>query len=53
MIRKLEPVSDLSLVFADFAFHPGVVSPMMQILDGPVELFEDKLNLKHTTPEES
>lgn len=46
VIRKLEPVSDLSPIFADFAFHPGVVSPMMQILDGPVELFEDKLNLK-------
>lgn len=46
VIRKLEPVSDLSPIFAEFAFHPGVVSPMMQILDGPVELFEDKLNLK-------
>jgi ectoine hydroxylase-related dioxygenase (phytanoyl-CoA dioxygenase family) len=46
VIRKLEPVSDLSPLYADFAFHPGVVDPMMQILDGPVELFEDKLNLK-------
>src|SRR5262245_37745752 len=25
VIRKLEPVSDLSPIFADFAYHPGIV----------------------------
>ena len=46
VIRKLEPVSDLSPVFADYARHPGIVDPLRQIFDDDVALFEDKLNLK-------
>lgn len=46
VIRKLEPVSDLSPLFADFAYHPGIVEPVSAIFGEPVELFEDKLNLK-------
>jgi ectoine hydroxylase-related dioxygenase (phytanoyl-CoA dioxygenase family) len=46
VIRKLEPVSDLSPIFADLAFHPGIVEPVRAIFGEPVELFEDKLNLK-------
>jgi ectoine hydroxylase-related dioxygenase (phytanoyl-CoA dioxygenase family) len=46
VIRKLEPVSDLSPLFAEFAHHPGIVEPVSAIFGEPVELFEDKLNLK-------
>lgn len=46
VIRKLEPVSDLAPVFADYARHPGIIGPLQQIFDDDVELFEDKLNLK-------
>jgi len=45
-IRKLEPVSDLSPIFAKFAFAEGVVGPISAIFGEPVDLFEDKLNLK-------
>jgi ectoine hydroxylase-related dioxygenase (phytanoyl-CoA dioxygenase family) len=46
VIRKLEPVSDLSPVFAEYASHPGIVDPLRQIFGDDVRLFEDKLNLK-------
>jgi ectoine hydroxylase-related dioxygenase (phytanoyl-CoA dioxygenase family) len=46
VIRKLEPVSDLSPTFARYASHPGIVDPLRQIFQGDVALFEDKLNLK-------
>lgn len=46
VIRKLEPLIDLSPPFADLAFDPGVAGPISQIFGEPLELFEDKLNLK-------
>jgi len=46
VIRKLEPISDLSPIFADAAHHPGIVGPVSAIFGETVELFEDKLNLK-------
>lgn len=46
VIRKLEPISDLSPVFADLARDPVVTGPAERIFGEPVELFEDKLNLK-------
>lgn len=46
VIRKLEPVSDLSLLFAEAAMFPGIVEPVQAIFGEAVELFEDKLNLK-------
>lgn len=46
VIRKLEPVSDLSPPFAELAFDERVVGPVSRILEGGLELFEDKLNLK-------
>ena len=46
VIRKLEPVSDLSPTFADLARDPLVTEPAATIFGEPVELFEDKLNLK-------
>jgi ectoine hydroxylase-related dioxygenase (phytanoyl-CoA dioxygenase family) len=46
IIRKLEPISDLSPTFAQLAHHPGIVGPIGQVFGEPVELFEDKLNLK-------
>ncbi len=46
IIRKLEPISDLSPVFAELAYHPGIIGPISEVFGEPVELFEDKLNLK-------
>jgi phytanoyl-CoA hydroxylase len=46
IIRKLEPVSDLSPIFSELAFAPEIIRPVSAILGEPVELFEDKLNLK-------
>src|SRR4030067_170423 len=46
VIRKLEPISDLSPLFDKLAYHPGITGPVSEIFGEPVELFEDKLNLK-------
>lgn len=46
VIRKLEPVSDLSATFQDLAHDPAITGPAESIFGEPVELFEDKLNLK-------
>jgi ectoine hydroxylase-related dioxygenase (phytanoyl-CoA dioxygenase family) len=46
VIRKLEPISDLSPVFAELAYHEDIVAPARAIFGDQVEVFEDKLNLK-------
>lgn len=46
VIRKLEPISDLSPIFLEFAYSEGIVGPVSTIFGEAVELFEDKLNLK-------
>lgn len=46
VIRKLEPISDLSPLFHDFAFSDGIVGPVSAIFGESIALFEDKLNLK-------
>jgi len=46
VIRKLEPVSDLSPAFADLAADPAITTAAATIFGESVELFEDKLNLK-------
>ena len=46
VIRKLEPISDLSPIFRDLAFSNQIAGPISAIFGEPVELFEDKLNLK-------
>jgi ectoine hydroxylase-related dioxygenase (phytanoyl-CoA dioxygenase family) len=46
VIRKLEPISDLSPIFANLATDEKITGPVSGIFGEPVELFEDKLNLK-------
>ena len=46
VVRMVEPVVDIGSVFADLAHHPGIVDQVGAIFNEPVELFEDKLNLK-------
>lgn len=46
VIRKLEPISDISPIFQELAFAPEVTGPISAIFNEPVDLFEDKLNLK-------
>ena len=46
VIRKLEPISDLSPIFSGLAFDEKITDPVSAILGEPVDLFEDKLNLK-------
>ncbi len=45
-IRKLEPISDLSPIFAELAYADAITGPVSAIFGEPVEVFEDKLNLK-------
>jgi ectoine hydroxylase-related dioxygenase (phytanoyl-CoA dioxygenase family) len=46
VIRKIEPISDLSPFFAQMALRPAIAGPARAVFDGEVALFEDKLNLK-------
>jgi ectoine hydroxylase-related dioxygenase (phytanoyl-CoA dioxygenase family) len=46
VIRKLEPISDLSPIFQELAFSPAITRQISAIFGEPVGLFEDKLNLK-------
>jgi len=46
VIRKLEPIADLSQLFAELAHESHIIDVVSAVLGGPVELFEDKLNLK-------
>lgn len=46
VIRKLEPISDMSPIFTELAFSPSITGPISALFGEPVELFEDKLNLK-------
>ena len=46
VIRKIEPLIDLSPIFTELASHPGVTDPIAAIFGEALELFEDKLNLK-------
>ena len=46
VIRKLEPFTDLSPVFRKLAFTEQITRPISAIFGEPVDLFEDKLNLK-------
>src|SRR6476620_6077994 len=42
-IRKLEPISDLSPIFAELAYVEPITGPVSAIFGEPVEVFEDKL----------
>ncbi len=46
VIRKIEPISDLSPFFDRLAQHDAVAGPARAVFGGDVNLFEDKLNLK-------
>ena len=46
VIRKIEPISDLSPFLAELARRPAVAGPARAVFDDEVGLFEDKLNLK-------
>ena len=46
VIRMIEPVVDLSEVFAGLATHPAITRHVSAIFGDGVVLFEDKLNLK-------
>ena len=46
VIRKIEPISDLSSFFADMAQEPAISGPARAVFGDAVALFEDKLNLK-------
>jgi ectoine hydroxylase-related dioxygenase (phytanoyl-CoA dioxygenase family) len=46
VIRKIEPISDLSAFFDRMALRDRVAGPARAVFGGDVRLFEDKLNLK-------
>ena len=46
VIRKIEPISDISDFFARMALREAITRPARAVFDDDVRLFEDKLNLK-------
>jgi ectoine hydroxylase-related dioxygenase (phytanoyl-CoA dioxygenase family) len=50
-IRKVQPVNDLSLPFADLARDERIVDPIETILDDSARLMEEKLNYKQPLPD--
>jgi hypothetical protein len=49
IIRKLEPISDMSPLFSELATIPDQ-SPIRRVFGEPVELFEDKLTKLRGSP---
>lgn len=51
MVRKIQPVNDLSLFLAEIAADDRLLEPMRAIMDDEPILMEEKLNYKEPLPE--
>jgi ectoine hydroxylase-related dioxygenase (phytanoyl-CoA dioxygenase family) len=49
-IRKVQPINDLSLAFADLSRDDRIVDPIETIMDDSARLMEEKLNYKQPLP---
>jgi hypothetical protein len=47
LIRKIQPINDMSLTFATVSTDPRMKGPLAQLMGEPAVLFEEKLNYKH------
>ena len=47
LIRKIQPINDMSLTFATVSADPRMKGPLAQLMGEPAVLFEEKLNYKH------
>jgi ectoine hydroxylase-related dioxygenase (phytanoyl-CoA dioxygenase family) len=51
LVKKIQPVNDLSLVFSEVARDDRLVEPMRAFMDDDPRLMEEKLNYKQPLPE--
>ena len=47
LIRKIQPINDMSLAFAAVSDDPRMKGPLAELMGEPAVLFEEKLNYKH------
>ena len=50
LIRKIQPINDMSLTFATFSADPRMKGPLAELMGEQAVLFEEKLNYKHPLP---
>ncbi|MDA0838182.1 MAG: phytanoyl-CoA dioxygenase family protein [Planctomycetota bacterium] len=51
IVRKIQPINDLSLYLTDVSKDPRLIEPMRQIMKDEPVLMEEKLNYKQPLPE--
>lgn len=47
LVRKIQPINDMSLTFAKFSADPRLTGPLEELMGERPVLFEEKLNYKH------
>ena len=50
MVRKIQPINDLSLYLSGIAADERLISPMRRLMDDEPVLMEEKLNYKEPLP---
>jgi len=51
LVKKVQPVNDLSLTFTEFSRDERLIEPMREFMDDEPRLMEEKLNYKQPLPE--
>lgn len=51
MVKKIQPINDLSIIFSEVARDERLIEPMRQFMDDDPRLMEEKLNYKQPLPE--
>jgi ectoine hydroxylase-related dioxygenase (phytanoyl-CoA dioxygenase family) len=51
MVKKVQPINDLSLTFTDISRDKRLVEPIREFMDDKPRLMEEKLNYKQPLPE--
>jgi ectoine hydroxylase-related dioxygenase (phytanoyl-CoA dioxygenase family) len=51
MIKKIQPINDLSLLFTELSRDERITEPMREVMDDEPRLMEEKLNYKQPLPE--
>lgn len=51
MVKKIQPINDLSLIFTEISRDKRLIDPMREFMDDEPRLMEEKLNYKQPLPE--
>lgn len=51
LVKKIQPINDLSLTFTEIARDERLIEPMREFMDDDPRLLEEKLNYKQPLPE--